>query len=1150
MVGRLGLHRRHFLYESHLTIQTKLGPAEASGGGSAPVDVFVGRDRELSALSRSALLALSCQGGLSLVYGEPGIGKSRLAHEVSCAAQNSGMRVLWGRCWEGEGASAFWPWEQIVRQYAGTVSHAECVASLGHGAVHVVRAIPGICESVPTLARQDASEETPAARFRFFDAFYSFLKRLSEEQPTLILLDDLHSADDGSLLLLQFLASQIRESSIALLATYRDIDIPPKGTLSQVLAAISRHPWTHRCPLGGLGFGDVAQLLSSIIGGNADKSLAEALYQLTEGNPFFLRELAVQVVKGTEIHSAGQLNEWRAILPQTVRQMILDEWERLSPNCRDTLTTAAVIGREFDLKVLSLLTNSDRLQLSALLSDAIERRIIARMATGDYRFHHALVREVVYESTPAPLRARLHSEIAATIVHNGGLGTQASPSMLAHHYYMALPFVDVSVAMDAALNAGVEAQRRLAYEEAAMHFQRGLDLSRTAIDRQRQCAFMNCLGEAQAGLGLWAESRVTFGVAANEARSLGDGHEFVRAAIGFKGMMGATTPVDFDAVRLLRTAAESFPGQDPRLLVRVLSALSRSLYFGRVPDEVKQYSKKALKLARSLGEDELYLVALDAHLTSIWGPDHLEEFFSSATELLQRAIGVDNKEMAFNAHLYRYYCLATWGKFNDGAIELGWADRLASETRNVRCSWQVPMIRAARMLVRGDFDESERLSSDGQRLGGLVHDSSPTHHYMAQMFQRARVRGTLSDVDAAMAIVDESFPDVVGYRAALALYLANRGEKTRARSILCAAAENGFSDVTADFLSLWVLTVFAEAAYLCGEGEWNRPLYDRLSRYGNLNIVMGWGSAYDGAVSQYLGLLSAAMGDCDAALGHLRNALVRNGASDCVPLFVRTRYYMADVLLRFGADDVLGFEILDECVAEFRRLGMPGFLALSARARAPSTRPIPRAVVDPSFASKDAGRIECMFRRELGFWTIGFGGRVLRLKHCRGLALIATLLRRPDMDIHVLDLIGAAEPREAVAKGVRREVSAGLGLGDAGPLLDEQARAEYRQRVEECRAELAAAEECNDIGRSEALRRELAFLEAELARAYGRNGRARVAAAAAERARVRIRNNVTAALRMIRRAEGGELVWRHLEGAIRTGTVCSYRPERPVSWVF
>ena len=177
------------------------------------------------------------------------------------------------------------------------------------------------------------------------------------------------------------------------------------------------------------------------------------------------------------------------------------------------------------------------------------------------------------------------------------------------------------------------------------------------------------------------------------------------------------------------------------------------------------------------------------------------------------------------------------------------------------------MIRAAKALASGCFEESEKLSEVARCFGERLHDSSPTHNYMVQTFQRARLRGTFTNLEGAMTVAEERYPDIVGYRAALALLLAKQGNVDPAYRIISSLATNRFSDIAMDGLALWILTMLAEATCIRGEPGWNVLLYDKLKLFDKLNIVMSLGSAFDGAVSHYLGMLAGSRGDWSLPAG-------------------------------------------------------------------------------------------------------------------------------------------------------------------------------------------------------------------------------------------------------------------------------------------
>lgn len=217
---------------------------------TAPVR-FVGRQTELSGLTAALADAIAGQGGLALVAGEPGIGKTRFAEELATEAQRCGAVVFWGRCYEDEGAPAFWPWREAIRAHMRGRDPAALRADLGNGAVDVAQIVPELGTLLPDLpAPLPASQgmiasptvDGPQARFRQFDAVTAFLTGAATYQPLVIILDDLHWADVPSLLLLEFVVQQAAGARLLLVATYRDVEVTPSHPLARTLGQLARAP--------------------------------------------------------------------------------------------------------------------------------------------------------------------------------------------------------------------------------------------------------------------------------------------------------------------------------------------------------------------------------------------------------------------------------------------------------------------------------------------------------------------------------------------------------------------------------------------------------------------------------------------------------------------------------------------------------------------------------------------------------------------------------------------------------------------------------------------------------------------------------------------------------------------------------------------
>src|SRR5438128_5953019 len=244
-----------------------------AGGGT-----FVGRAHELETLDAALVTARAGQGGVAMLAGEPGIGKTRTAEEFARRACAAGAEVLVGRCYEGEGAPVFWPWVQVLRAYAAGRTAARLVVELGAGAPDVAAVVPEIRTLLPEVGAPPAVEPEQA-RFRFFDGVTTGLRRAATTRPIVLVLDDLHGADKPSLLLLQFLARELRASRVLVVGAHRDVALGPEHPLAQTLGELVRERVVERLELGGLSVGEVAELIGSVAGVPPAAEVAAAVHE-------------------------------------------------------------------------------------------------------------------------------------------------------------------------------------------------------------------------------------------------------------------------------------------------------------------------------------------------------------------------------------------------------------------------------------------------------------------------------------------------------------------------------------------------------------------------------------------------------------------------------------------------------------------------------------------------------------------------------------------------------------------------------------------------------------------------------------------------------------------------------------------------------
>ena len=432
-----------------------------------------GRERELSLLEDALTDARAGRGRLVVLAGEAGIGKSRLADELAARARLNGTQVLWGRCWEAGGAPAYWPWVQALRAHVRDSEQDALREELGAAAAHVAHLLPELRELYPDIP-EVPSLDTEGARFQLFDSTAAFIRRAAVSSGWLIVLDDMHAADASSLLLLEFVAAELADARVLLLATYRDPELETGDPIAVALAGITRLA-SLRISLHGLDRPEVASYIGQSAQLEPDPSVLAAIMAETEGNPLFVGEivrlLAAEGRLGTPTDPT-----WRLSIPETVKEVIGRRVKTLSTECRDVLALASVVGREFQLNVVAHLADRTRDEVLALLDEAEAARVVSDVpaSPGQMRFTHALVRDTLYDALPQGRRLELHRRTGDTLEELTGPEASAHLSELAHHFYSALPAVEPDKVVSYARRAGDHAGALLAHEEAARLYELAL----------------------------------------------------------------------------------------------------------------------------------------------------------------------------------------------------------------------------------------------------------------------------------------------------------------------------------------------------------------------------------------------------------------------------------------------------------------------------------------------------------------------------------------------------------------------------------------------------------------------------------------------------------------------------------------------------
>ncbi len=443
-------------------------------------DLFVGRRHEMDELKAALEDALTGLGRLVMLVGEPGIGKTRTAAELSAYSRLRGARVMWGRCHESIGTPPYWVWMQIIRPYMREHDAHQLRSEMGAtGAAAIAEIVPELREIIPCLESLPPFESAEQARFRLFDSITTFLRRASESQPLVLVLDNLHWADRSSLLLLEFLSQEIEHTRTLIVCTYRDEETAYGDPLSLTLGELTKERHFQRIILGGLDHEDLGNLIESVGGVSPPEALVGAVYGKTEGNPLFVTEVIRMLMQEGKLASGPVLTGERIELgiPEGVRDAIGRRLSNLSEGCNQALTTASVIGREFGQDLLDrVMEGLSREHLLEVLEEARSARIVEEVpdVVGGYQFSHALIRQTLAEELSASRRVRLHARIGEALEELYGPEAEARAAELAHHFAQAEPVLGTEKLVRYSLLAGERALAAYAYEEALVHFQRAL----------------------------------------------------------------------------------------------------------------------------------------------------------------------------------------------------------------------------------------------------------------------------------------------------------------------------------------------------------------------------------------------------------------------------------------------------------------------------------------------------------------------------------------------------------------------------------------------------------------------------------------------------------------------------------------------------
>jgi class 3 adenylate cyclase/DNA polymerase III delta prime subunit len=755
----------------------------------ASLEPLAGREDVMRQL-REAWSAAS-SGAVQFVFlsGPPGIGKTRTAAQLAREVNASGGLVLYGRCEEVVQA----PYQPFVNALDTlSVNNTDDGMSdrLGSAASEVAR-LALDASRLPAALQLQAEE----ARYRLFKQVARMLRDAAGSRPTVLVLDDLHWADRSSLLLLGFLAGELRTAPLLVLGTYRDVELDHAHPLTLALASLRRLTAVEDVPLQGLSLPAVIDMVAAIARQELPRRgrlLAEALHEETEGNPFFIAEIIKHLIETGRLYQEG--GRWTSDaasiteldIPASVREVLDRRLFRLSAPCRRALAVAALVGAEFNLGLLRKVSGLAEAELLAALEEAIDAGVIAEApaVVAHYTFAHALIRQTLLGELSTTRRLWLHQQVGEALEElSAGRPGHRLPQ-LAYHFTESGP-AGREKAMDYALRAGAQAAELLAYEEAARHYRNALEVMDhvDAVAGQR-CETLLALGDALWRAGDRREAKRVSGEAAGLARQMGDGERFARAALGYGvglGGFGYVDRADAELVKLLEEALITLGESESALHARVMARLAVELYYTHERERREALSEEALRIARRVGDPSVLLVAMYSREKAIEGPDSVEERLVTASEMLELATNAGDRGMEFLSHHFRLATLLELGDIRGVDVELDACAHLAGELSQPVMLWQTCVFQAMRAMLAGRFEEGWHYAQEALELGQGSQGAIAAVHFGTQSFQYYWGTGSLAELEEPTRAFAQRYPSSA-WRAGLTFLYADTGREDKARA--------------------------------------------------------------------------------------------------------------------------------------------------------------------------------------------------------------------------------------------------------------------------------------------------------------------------------------------------------------------------------
>ncbi|SHN48003.1 AfsR/SARP family transcriptional regulator [Cryptosporangium aurantiacum] len=816
------------------------------GAGALPL---IARDFQLGWITTRLQELPRGRGGVVLLTGEAGIGKTRLAQAATDTATGLGIPIAWGRCVESSASPAFWPWLQVLEA---------CATRPGSAAEDALRLLTGRADSA-------ADPDPDAARFALHAGVASAL--LAGDSPLLIVIEDLHWADASSLELLAFVAGELHRYPTLILVTLRQEPGEHAAALHHTLGDVARQPGVERVNVHPFTAEDVAEFLNAHQVEPAPR-LVRVLHDRTGGNPFYLGELLrlLNSEQPAALAGSGSTEAAASAVPAGVREVIDRRVARLPQDTQALLRAAAVGGRDIEVDVLESVMELDTERVLMLLEPAVASGLVEELPDGwDYRFSHALVRDALYVGLSRLQRARLHRRVGEALEAQPTASDRSAE--LAHHFGLAARVGSSEKAVEYAVKAARQAAGQRAHPEAVEFWELALAALDVATPMRRRDLLIE-LGRARRACSDTEGAREALDEAVQLALADGDEAAVIEAVTVFGGVTAWNWRpygvVDDRMVQILRDRVDA-EGLTDAQRAAMLGTLGVELYYGQARAEGEAYAARAVELARPLGDAALLAQTLNNYHIAAWVPERETERRRATDEAI--ALPGVPRPHELVARIHRMGMLMRAGDLPGFDADLSRARELVGEVNRPELDGIVRFAEASRTMLSGRYEEGERLSAEALDFHHRTSLWGGELPHLVQLFTSRRAQGRPGD----------AFEQLLEYAAKPAF------EMLRPATIL-AAVESGDEGYARRLVGRWGVTIrnnwatdfvlvqWALVGAQLGTPDPEAVLAD-LMPYADWLATLGTTGACWGSTHHHIAVVLAALGRVDEARSHAGKAL-------------------------------------------------------------------------------------------------------------------------------------------------------------------------------------------------------------------------------------------------------------------------------------